>query len=149
MDSFDLVVIDEASQSDMSALPVLLRGKKYLIVGDDKQVAPQNIGLDETKISNMINKYLKDQVNIFRSQFAPDKSVYDLARVVFADDGIMLKEHFRCVSPIIEFSKREFYKHELRPLRLAHDSEKIEPPLLDVFVNNGIRENNVNTRTIQ
>ena len=31
---FDLVVIDEASQSDLTALPSLLRAKKVLIVGD-------------------------------------------------------------------------------------------------------------------
>ena len=37
---FDLVVIDEASQSDIWALPALLRGKKLLIVGDHKQVSP-------------------------------------------------------------------------------------------------------------
>ncbi len=34
----------------------------------------------------------------------PDKSIYDLARVVFAGNQIMLKEHFRCVPAIIEFS---------------------------------------------
>ena len=38
--SFDLVIVDEASQSDIGALPALLRGKKVLIVGDDKQVSP-------------------------------------------------------------------------------------------------------------
>ena len=37
---FDLVVIDEASQSDLAAvLPSLLRAKKALIVGDDKPVS--------------------------------------------------------------------------------------------------------------
>ena len=35
---FDLVVIDEASQSDVTALPGMLRGKQWLIVGDGKQV---------------------------------------------------------------------------------------------------------------
>jgi hypothetical protein len=30
---FDLVVIDEASQSDITVLPGLLRGKKWLVVG--------------------------------------------------------------------------------------------------------------------
>ena len=37
---FDLVILDEASQSDMWALPAILRGKKLLVVGDDKQVSP-------------------------------------------------------------------------------------------------------------
>ena len=37
---FDLVIVDEASQSDLWALPALLRAKKLLIVGDNKQVSP-------------------------------------------------------------------------------------------------------------
>jgi hypothetical protein len=36
----DLVIIDEASQSDVTELPALLRGKKILLVGDDRQVSP-------------------------------------------------------------------------------------------------------------
>lgn len=36
----DLVIIDGASQSDVTELPVLLRGKKVLVVGDDRQVSP-------------------------------------------------------------------------------------------------------------
>jgi len=40
LSSFDLVIFDEASQSDISALTALLRAKKVLIVGDDKQVSP-------------------------------------------------------------------------------------------------------------
>ncbi len=39
----------------------------------------------------------------------PEKSIYDLASVIFASNSVMLKEHFRCVPAIIEFSNREFY----------------------------------------
>jgi superfamily I DNA and/or RNA helicase len=35
-----LVIVDEASQSDLWALPAILRGKWILVVGDDKQVSP-------------------------------------------------------------------------------------------------------------
>jgi AAA domain len=35
---FDLVIIDEASQSDIWSFPALLRGKKLLVVGDHKQL---------------------------------------------------------------------------------------------------------------
>ena len=38
--AFDLVIIDEASQSDVTELPALLRGRKLLVVGDDRQVSP-------------------------------------------------------------------------------------------------------------
>ena len=141
---FDLVIIDEASQSDLTALPAILRANKLLIVGDDKQVSPEGIGLEEEKINNLMSKFLSNQVEIYKQQLSPERSLYDLCKVVFADDQIMLREHFRCVSPIIEYSKREFYNHELKPLRLPKKSERLDPPLIDVIVEDGFRKNKEN-----
>ncbi|WP_201512031.1 AAA domain-containing protein [Psychrobacter alimentarius] len=137
--SFDLVIIDEASQSDLTALPAIMRAKKVLIVGDDKQVSPEGIGLDIEKIRSLMAQYLSNQVPVYRSQMSPDRSIYDLFKVVFADSSVMLKEHFRSVAPIIEFSKREFYNHELIPLRKAKPTERLDPPLIDVYVTDGYR----------
>ncbi|MCG3873048.1 AAA domain-containing protein [Psychrobacter sp. Ps7] len=139
--SFDLVIIDEASQSDLTALPAIMRAKKVLIVGDDKQVSPEGVGLDIEKIRNLMAQYLSNQVPVYRSQMSPDRSIYDLFKVVFADSSVMLKEHFRSVAPIIEFSKREFYNHELIPLRKAKPSERLDPPLIDIYVTDGYRMN--------
>ena len=141
---FDLVVIDEASQSDLTALPSLLRAKKVLIVGDDKQVSPEGVGLEEEKIRNLMSRFLGNQVETYRPQMSPERSIYDLYKVVFAKSSVMLKEHFRCVGPIIEYSKREFYNHELRPLRLPKASERLDPPLVDVVVQDGHRKGDVN-----
>jgi very-short-patch-repair endonuclease len=136
---FDLVIIDEASQSDLTALPALLRAKKLLIVGDDKQVSPEGIGFEEAKLNNLMKRFLSNQVVTYRSQMSPVSSIYDLFHVVFAKSSVMLKEHFRCVGPIIEYSKREFYNHELMPLRRPTRKERIDPPLIDVFVEDGYR----------
>lgn len=141
---FDLVVIDEASQSDLAALPALLRAKKILIVGDDKQVSPEGVGLEEEKVRTLMSRFLESQVETFRPQMSPERSIYDLFKVVFATSAVMLKEHFRCVSPIIEYSKREFYNHELKPLRLPKKSERLDPPLIDVLVEDGFRNGDVN-----
>ena len=141
---FDLVVIDEASQSDFTALPALLRAKKMLVVGDDKQVSPEGVGVEEEKIKSLMNRFLRDQVPLYRQQMAPISSIYDLFKVVFAGSTVMLKEHFRCAPPIIEYSKREFYNHELRPLRLPTSSEWIDPPLVDVLVEDGYRRGKEN-----
>jgi very-short-patch-repair endonuclease len=139
---FDLVVIDEASQSDISALPVLLRGKKLLIVGDHKQVSPSAIGVPEERIRDLNRRFLTNQP--FYSEMTPEKSIYDLARVVFAGNSVMLKEHFRCVPAIIEFSNREFYQNEIRPLRIPHAEERLDPPLIDVYVKGGFRKGDIN-----
>ncbi len=141
---FDLVIIDEASQSDLTALPSLLRGKKVLIVGDDKQVSPEGVGLEEEKIRSLMSRFLGNQVETYRPQMSPERSIYDLFKVVFAKSAVMLKEHFRCVGPIIEYSKREFYNHELRPLRMPKASERLDPPLVDVVVEDGYRKGDVN-----
>ncbi len=55
---FDLVIVDEASQSDIWALPALLRGKKLLVVGDHKQVSPSAVGTAEEKIKELSNRFL-------------------------------------------------------------------------------------------
>jgi len=139
---FDLVVIDEASQSDIWALPALLRGKKVLVVGDHKQVSPSAVGTAEEKIKELVSRFLSNQPH--GSEMTPDKSIYDLARVVFAGNSVMLKEHFRCVPAIIEFSNREFYQGDIRPLRVPKANERLDPPLVDVFVKGGHRKGDVN-----
>ena len=142
--AFDLVIIDEASQSDLSALPALLRAKKVLVVGDDKQVSPDGIGMEEERVQNMMARYLGNQVGLYRPLMSPERSLYDLFKVVFAKSGTMLREHFRCVAPIIEYSKREFYNHELKPLRLPMMTERLDPPLVDLLVMDGEKKGKFN-----
>lgn len=135
--SFDLVIIDEASQSDISALPAILRAKKLLVVGDDKQVSPTAAFVSEDKIQQLKQNYLKGQP--FADLLIPGVSLYDLASAVYPIQRIMLTEHFRCVEPIIRFSM-QFYNNALLPLRLPKASEKIDPPLVDVYVRHGKRD---------
>ena len=142
--AFDLVIIDEASQSDLTALPALLRAKKVLVVGDDKQVSPDGIGMEEERVQNMMARFLGNQVGLYRPLMSPERSLYDLFKVVFAKSGTMLREHFRCVAPIIEYSKREFYNHELKPLRLPTMTERLDPPLVDLLVMDGEKKGKFN-----
>jgi very-short-patch-repair endonuclease len=142
MGLFDLVIIDEASQSDISSLPAILRGKKLLVVGDHKQVSPSAVGVSEGKITAAYERLLKDQPH--GAHMTADKSIYDLARVVFAGQSVMLKEHFRCVPEIIEYSNREFYNGEIRALRIPREDERLDPPLVDVFVQGGNRTGDKN-----
>ncbi|MCH4874715.1 AAA domain-containing protein [Pseudomonas sp. TMW22091] len=142
--AFDLVIIDEASQSDLTALPALLRAKKVLVVGDDKQVSPDGIGMEEERVQNMMTRFLGNQVGLYRPLMSPERSLYDLFKVVFAKSGTMLREHFRCVAPIIEYSKREFYNHELKPLRLPKMTERLDPPLVDLLVMDGVKKGKFN-----
>jgi very-short-patch-repair endonuclease len=135
---FDLVVIDEASQSDIRALPAILRAKKLLIVGDDKQVSPSDVGVKETDIVELRTRFLSTFP--YPQHFLPGSSIYDLGSTMFASAVIRLREHFRCVEPIIAFSNRHFYDGEIRPLRIPKPSERLDPPLVDVYVRGGYRK---------
>jgi very-short-patch-repair endonuclease len=134
---FDLLIIDEASQSDVWALPAIARAKKLLVVGDDKQVSPSDVGLRETDIRTVRDRFLRALP--YGEHLLPGTSIYDLASTMFASDVIRLREHFRCVTPIIEFSNRQFYDHEIKPLRVPKPSERLDPPLIDVYVKGGYR----------
>lgn len=135
--SFDLVILDEASQSDMWAIPALLRAKKLLVVGDNKQVSPLAIGFREENIRQLNRTVLRTLP--YRAEMAPDKSIYDLGSVLFASDLVRLREHFRCVEPIIEFSNQLCYNGEIRCLRVPTAEERLSPVLIDVFVRGGYR----------
>jgi REase_MTES_1575/AAA domain len=136
LSAFDLVILDEASQSDARELPALLRGKKVLVVGDDRQVSPSAAFLSIANIERLRENFLSEFP--FRSQVEPGASLYDLARVVFPDRFVMLKEHFRCVEPIIRFSML-FYDEPLIPLRIPKGIERLDPPLVDILVEDGER----------
>ena len=135
--SFDLVVVDEASQSNLWALPAVLRGKQVLVVGDDKQVSPDGGFISAGRIQALANRFLADQPHA--ASLTPEKSLYDMAATVFAANKVMLREHFRCVPPIIAYSNR-FYNNSMQPLRIPRESERIDPPLVDIFVPSGYRD---------
>src|SRR6202047_1405774 len=134
--AFDLVILDEASQSDARELPALLRGKKVLVVGDDRQVSPSAAFLSIANIARLRQNFLSEFP--FRAEVEPGASIYDLARVMFPAKFVMLKEHFRCVEPIIRFSM-QFYNQNLIPLRIPKPSEWLHPPLVDIYIEDGQR----------
>jgi very-short-patch-repair endonuclease len=113
---FDVVIIDEASQSDVMALVALYLGKTVLVVGDHEQVSPSAVGQDLGVIQNLIFQYLRGIPNsdLYDGQI----SIYDLARQSFGGTTCLV-EHFRCVPEIIQFSNMVSYDGRIKPLRDA------------------------------
>lgn len=142
--AFDLVIIDEASQSDITSIPVILRGDKLLIVGDDKQVSPSLVGIKEDRIQNLIENWLYNHP--LKRSFHPENSLYDLVGIMSPGKKVMLREHFRCVERIISFCSKKFYSEPLIPLRQSTMKERLDPPLIDIFVKDGIKNREVNIR---
>lgn len=135
---FDVIICDESSQSNIYTLCALMRAKKAIIVGDDKQISPEVVGISHGEVQKYINAYLKNIPN--KEWFDLSTSLYDTALRVFPD-RVVLREHFRSVPEIIQFNNKLCYNDEIATLRFAHKNEKFDPPVCAVKVN-GIREKN-------
>jgi hypothetical protein len=94
---------DKRSRADRRAIGDLVNDRRSEVthvnpaarIGDDRQVSPSAAFLSIANIERLRENFLSDFP--FRSQVEPGASLYDLARVVFPDRFVMLKEHFRCV----------------------------------------------------
>ncbi len=140
---FDIVIVDEASQCDIRSLLVLLRAEKIIVVGDDKQISPSPVGIPQDKINQLQQQYIHDFPNYEMLDLS--SSLYDIAQILFARRSLMLKEHFRCLPEIIEFSNRNFYQDQIIPLRNVPPRQRLEPVLETVYVKDGWRDSNSKT----
>jgi very-short-patch-repair endonuclease len=110
---FDLVVIDEASQCDIaSALPLLFRAKRSVIIGDPMQLRHIS-ALPRSKDADLQSKY--GLVETRAAWMYSVNSLYDLAAGL-ADSSqiISLRDHHRSHADIIGFSNSKFYGDKLR-----------------------------------
>ena len=116
---FDVIIIDEASQSDITSTAILYMAKKIIVVGDDEQVSPLSVGVDQMKVQSLMKELISDRIpNAFL--FDPQTSLYDIASLVYTP--LMLREHFRCVPDIIGYSNYLSYQGRIKPLREASSS---------------------------
>lgn len=104
--SFDLIIMDEASQlRPEDAVGALARGKQAIIVGDPKQLPPTSFfdTLDlNTDGSGDSDGYIAQM----------SESVLDLAQLTL--NKRLLRWHYRSRHPaLIQFSNKEFYNGEL------------------------------------
>ena len=145
---FDIMIIDEASQSSLNVLILTYLADKLIVVGDDKQVSPLAIGNDMQRQQDIVNKKLRGilkEPQLFRT----DTSFYDLMANVSVP--IMLCEHFRCMPAIIGYCNKYFYDGKICPLRDGNNNS-IKPSIIN-FPVKGERDsinkiNNVEAKTI-
>ena len=128
---FDIVIIDEASQSDISSLILLYMAKKIIIVGDDKQVSPSDVGVNIDKINMFRRKYIKGKV-ANDDLYGIRASLYSIVSTTF--QPISLREHFRSVPEIIGYSNKTSYDNQILPLRDSNSSI-LKPAIIDYKVN--------------
>lgn len=122
---FDLVIFDEASQCDIaSALPLLFRAKRAVVIGDPKQLN------HVTTLSSKNDQMLMKRYGLLTEN--PEwsysiNSLFDLAQgKVRSDDIVNLRDHHRSHKDIIDFSNTYFYGGNLR---VATKYDKLVRPL--------------------
>lgn len=128
---FDVIIVDESSQCNILSVGVLALANKAVIVGDDKQTSPSGAFQSLDKINKLQEQYIPDFAD--KSLFDMKDSLYAMANRTFPST-IMLREHFRCVPEIIEYSNR-FYDGQIFPLREKTHPE-IGSPLIARHVEN-------------
>lgn len=139
---FDLLIIDEASQCDISSLNLVFRCKKCLIVGDENQtsvIADRSIFTIE-RTNEMLDKYLIS--HRFKTQFDvnnKNNSIYTISGVIYPNI-VTLTEHFRCLPEIIGYSNKYVYNSDIVPLKTATENIFGEPVVIHYVEDNHLDE---------
>lgn len=113
--SVDLIVLDEASQCDIaSAIPMLVRAKRAVIIGDKMQL-PHVSTISLTDDQQIQAKHQLSEGSDQRFLYST-QSLFDLAKTAIGTAGayVALKDHFRSRAEIIDYSNDAFYGGELR-----------------------------------
>lgn len=107
--SFDMVIMDEASQCNtaVSLVPVI-RGKKLMLVGDPQQLNPVIL------LNEITNRKLMKRYNVTDEYDYCKNSIYKTFLACDSvSDEILLRNHYRCHSSIIQFNNRKYYNSKL------------------------------------
>ena len=123
---YDLVIVDEASQLGIESLFLFYIAKKMVVVGDDQQISPYGVGISDAAIAGLQHHYLEGIPH--HHALSAQSSLYANAKIRFSQN-IVLREHFRCMPEIIQFSNDLCYASNgtpLDPLR-AYPANRLQP----------------------
>jgi very-short-patch-repair endonuclease len=126
---YDLVIVDEASQLGIESLFLFYIAKKMVVVGDDQQISPYGIGISDQAIADLQHHYLDGIPHHYA--LSAQSSLYGNAKIRFGQN-LVLREHFRCMPEIIQFSNDLCYASNgtpLDPLR-AYPANRLQPLVL-------------------
>lgn len=124
---FDVLVIDEASQCDIaSALPLLYRARRIVVIGDPMQLRHIST-LSKQQDQQLLSKH--GLVDDYPGWAYSARSLFDLASSLCrSEDIVALRDHHRSHADIIEFSNNTFYEGRLR---IATNYDRLRRPRPD------------------
>lgn len=152
---FDILIIDEASQCDIaSALPLILRAKQVVVIGDPMQL--RHITSVRVEEEDTIREHLGLTTKPYLKY--AEQSLWDYAADFVAhakqnSSPITLENHYRCHHDIIGYSNDQFYSRFLdKPLNIKTDESKMTLPQKGIVMINirGKQESeNININKIE
>ena len=132
---FDIAIIDEASQTGPDGFLLNYIAKKIIVVGDKEQISPENPGMKDEDVEILKKKYISDIK--FSEHIGREYSYYDYFETRFTKSHIQLREHFRCMPEIIQFSNTISYSGTpLIPLR-QYGSSRL-PPIKNIAIQEAV-----------
>ncbi|AKU79809.1 AAA domain-containing protein [Spiroplasma turonicum] len=141
---YEYAIFDEASQIfTEKCIPILYRAKKYIICGDDKQLAPTNF----FKIKNdVIDEEEVDEVDVSSINYELQEALKYDSLLSFANGRFqtsMLQYHYRSKSKqLIDFSNAKYYENKLI---ISNQMKSISYPIELIEVD-GIRKDKKNIK---
>ncbi len=147
-DMFDVVVVDEASQAGLESVFLQYLAPRIVVIGDDKQVSPSAVGVDQKELEKLAGQYLFDDK--YRATWQePKRSLFDEATMRFPA-RLTLVEHRRCVPEIIGFSNKIAYEpHNVRLIPVRMFGADRLPPIRTVYVPDGTNPPKINTNVAE
>lgn len=125
---FDLVVIDEASQCDpASAIPLLFRAKRALIIGDQRQLT-HITQIGSARCASIARRWQLDDATHDAFNYR-SRSTFTLA-ATRVGDPLLLDLHFRSQPAIITFSNATFYGGNLEICTQATTLGDLDEPTI-------------------
>lgn len=137
--AFDVIIVDEASQADLSSLFLLWLAPRVIVVGDDRQCTPSEVSAGALDaVFERLDAYLPDMPLHLRATLTPRSSVFSTLRTRFGQ-VVRLREHYRCMPEIITWSSQMFYRDApLVPVR-QFGADRL-PPLRTTYVEGAYTE---------
>ncbi len=112
--SFNTVIVDEASQATVTlALLAMLHGKKWIVVGDHRQLLPifRSLPKPQSEKETVAQEELKNRFGAFTNLY------YKYGN----ERGQWLQWHHRSNDKIIEFAKKYVYEKEIKTVDSCHN----------------------------
>lgn len=126
---FDYLIMDEASQVDVSTGALALScAKNVVIVGDKKQLPNVVTNLDKKKAEHIFSEY---KINT-AYDFSNHSFLSSFEELIPDIPQTLLREHYRCHPKIINFCNQKFYDNQL----LIMTSDNNEKDVLKVYKTN-------------